>query len=128
MVFWLYCSGMNLLLPVVMILLGVRFQRHPPRKINALYGYRTARSMRSQETWRFAHRVCGQLWVVLGGVLLVISLAAAPVALGWGSGAVSTASLALVGVELAVLVGSIFPVERALKKHFDQFGRRKDGI
>ena len=109
MVFWLYCSGMNLLLPVVMILLGVRFQRHPPRKINALYGYRTARSMRSQETWRFA-------------------LAAAPVTLGWDSEAVSTASLALVGVELAVLVGSIFPVERALKKHFDQFGRRKDGI
>ena len=91
-------------------------------------GYRTARSMRSQETWRFAHRVCGQLWVVLGGVLLVISLAAAPVTLGWDSEAVSTASLALVGVELAVLVGSIFPVERALKKHFDQFGRRKDGI
>jgi len=26
--------------------------KHPPKSINAIYGYRTARSMKNDETWK----------------------------------------------------------------------------
>ena len=90
--FWIFCLAMNLLLPVIMLVLGRLFQTRPPKTINGLFGYRTARSMKSQEAWDFAHRTRGRLWFKLG---------------------------------LVVLMGSIVPVERALKQNFDDFGRKR---
>ena len=55
MAFWLFYGAMNLLIPAIMLFFGTRFQRRSPEKINHIYGYRTARSMRNQETWKFAH-------------------------------------------------------------------------
>ena len=49
--FWLYCTAMCLLVPAVMLYFGWRFLNRPPQKINALYGYRTSRSMKNQQTW-----------------------------------------------------------------------------
>ncbi len=51
MAFWLYMLAADLLLPLLMALLGRRFRTHPPKEINGVYGYRTARSMKSRETW-----------------------------------------------------------------------------
>ena len=126
MAFWLFCGGMNLLIPAIMLLLGTRFQRHPPEKINHVYGYRTARSMRNQETWDFAHQVCGKIWFWAGAIMLPLSLLAMLPALDRDVEAVGIWCIPVVGVQLAVLVGSIFPVERALKRNFDQFGGRKE--
>ena len=60
--FWLYCTAMCLLVPAVMLYFGWRFLNRPPQKINALHGYRTSRSMKNQQTWDYAHQVCGKLW------------------------------------------------------------------
>jgi len=49
--------------------------RWPPRKINDLYGYRTARSKRDQASWDFAQMYANRLmlwmgaWNVLLGVI-----------------------------------------------------------
>ena len=59
--FWLFCTASSLLIPLVMLFFGRRFLTKPPKSINSLYGYRTARSMKNQQTWDFAHRVCGKL-------------------------------------------------------------------
>ena len=67
---------MVILMPVTMIIFGRCWQKRPPRKINDLYGYRTAMSMKSQETWDFAHRYFGKLWFILGLILLPLSAAA----------------------------------------------------
>ena len=48
-----------LLTPVIMLLAGWMMWKHCPREINGLLGYRTARSMKNQDTWRFAHAYCG---------------------------------------------------------------------
>ena len=58
--------GMLLLIPAVMIVIGAVFLKRPPKRVNGFYGYRTARSMSSQEAWDFAHRVCGRLWLGCG--------------------------------------------------------------
>ena len=60
----------------------VGFQKHPPRRVNGLYGYRTARSMKSQELWDFAQRLCGKLWWRLGWGLLLLSAAVMLLLLG----------------------------------------------
>ena len=41
-----------------------------PKKINHIYGYRTAMSMKSNETWVFAHPYFGKWWFTIGLFLL----------------------------------------------------------
>lgn len=123
--FWIFCTAMVLLTPAVVLLFGRRFQTKPPKTINSLYGYRTTRSMKNQDTWDFAHRTCGRMWFKLGLALLPVSLLAMLTVLGWGTTLVGTACFVVVMIQMAVLVGSLFPVERALKKTFDDFGRKR---
>lgn len=125
MLFWLFCLYMDLLIPVVLLLLGQRFLSRPPKSINDFYGYRTTRSMKNQATWDFVHRTCGRLWFRLGLVLLPVSAAAMAPALGRETETVGLWCAAVALIQTAVLVCSIFPVERALKRHFDDFGRKR---
>ena len=125
MLFWLFCLCMDLLIPAVLLLLGQRFLTRPPKSINNFYGYRTARSMKNQATWDFAHRTCGRLWFRLGLILLPVSIIAMVPVLGREAGTVGLWCAAVALIQMAVLVCSIFPVERALKLHFDDFGRKR---
>ena len=124
--FWLFVTVMDLLVPAIMLYFGRRFQKKPPEKINQIYGYRTARSMKNQETWRFAHETCGRLWVRLGAVLLLLSLAAAAMTFGRGVETAGIVSAVVVVVQMVVVIGSIVPVERALKRNFDDQGRKRN--
>lgn len=125
MLFWLFCLCMDLLIPATMLMFGRIFQRRPPKRINGIYGYRTARSMKNQATWDFAHRTCGRLWSRLGLVMLPLSTLVMLPVLGADTGTVGLWCGAVALVQTAVLLGSIFPVERALKKEFDQFGKKR---
>jgi uncharacterized membrane protein len=44
----------------------------PPKKINALYGYRTVASMKSQERWDFAQRF-STLQMVKAAVFMIVT-------------------------------------------------------
>ena len=46
--------------------------KFPPKKINGIYGYRTSRSMKSQENWDIAQRYSSRLMLKQGLVLLAI--------------------------------------------------------
>ncbi len=46
--------------------------KFPPKKINSIYGYRTARSMKSQENWDIAQRYSQRLMLKQGIVMLAI--------------------------------------------------------
>ena len=56
----------GLLLPVLMIVIGLLWSKHPPKKINAFYGYRTQRSTQNQQTWDFAHRTFADISIWAG--------------------------------------------------------------
>ncbi len=124
-VFWLFMLCADLLIPAAMIFYGRKFMKAPPRNINASFGYRTDRSMKNQDTWDFAHRYCGRLWYRCGLVMLLPSAAALLLVLGRDIGAIGSTGLITAGVQLAVMLGTIFPVERALKRTFDDSGRRR---
>ena len=125
MAFWLFFTAMDLLIPGIMVGIGTRFLKHPPGTINAWYGYRTARSMKNQETWDFVHETCGKLWVRLGKLSFLPALLAAVLTFGRGIETVSVVSVVVVTVQTLALIGSIFPVERALKRNFDDSGRKR---
>ena len=64
--FWI----VDLLIPVVVTAIGLLFTYHPPRRLNMLYGYRTRRSMASQEAWDEVHRMYGRIMLRVGPSLI----------------------------------------------------------
>jgi len=50
--FWI----VDLQIPFMMIIIGLVFRQWIPKKINSVAGYRTKRSMSSQEAWEYANR------------------------------------------------------------------------
>lgn len=112
----------DLMIPAVMIGFGRIFVKHPPKTINSVYGYRTAMSMKNQNTWEFAHKYCGKLWYIGGLVLLPVTIAGMFLVLGKGEDTVGAVGGILCAVQMIPLIGSIFPTERALRKRFDKQG------
>lgn len=123
--FWLFMLFTDLLIPAAMIGLGRRFQTRPPRTIQPLCGYRTARSMRNTDTWRFAHRYFGRLWFRWGLILLPPSIIPLLCVLGKPPAAVGTVGGIVCLLQLLPLIGAIVPTERALDRTFDQNGFRR---
>ena len=108
-----------------MLLLGKRFMKSAPGQINMLFGYRTARSMKNQDTWQFAHRYFGMLWYRSGLALLPLTIAAMLLLLGKNESTVGNAGGLICMAQLPVMLYAIVPTERALKKTFDKDGNRK---
>jgi len=100
-------------------------QAHPSKNINGLIGYRTKRSMRKMETWRFAHAYCGQLWKIYGIVMFCISVVLSVFFLFMK---VET-DIVLMGVVVClqslILIIPILFTERALQQQFDENGNQK---
>ena len=101
----------TLFIPVLMILCGYLMYKHTPKDINGLVGYRTAMSMKNQETWDFANNysalVCVPYFFISSGKATVIMCIAEV-------------------IQVVFLCWTIVPTERALKDNFDQDGNRKD--
>ena len=49
-----------LLIPFTMLFFGWLLFRRTPKEINYIFGYRTKRSMRNEETWKFAINILGK--------------------------------------------------------------------
>lgn len=63
-------------LSIFTLITGYWFFYDPPKKINSFYGFRTKKSMRSQEQWDFAQRFSGKLFFWFGIGLMVLALLA----------------------------------------------------
>ena len=72
--FWLFITVMDLIIPVFMIGLGILFIKRPPVKVNHWYGYRTRMSMKNRDTWDFAHRYAGKIWLITGWIILLVTI------------------------------------------------------
>ncbi len=123
--FWIFMLIMDLLIPIVMIGFGSYFTKRAPREINHTFGYRTTMSMKNRDTWEFAHHYCGKLWFILGWVMFAVSIVAMLFAAKKDINYVGIYGGILCGVQIAVLIASVFPTENALNKSFDEFGHRR---
>lgn len=123
--FWIFMLVMVSLTPVTMIGFGRLFMKKAPDDINFVFGYRTARSMKNKDTWSFAHKYIGRLWFICGVIILPLSIVAMVFALGKTTDVVGTIGGIIVMVQLVPLVAAIIPTEIALKKTFDDCGKRR---
>ena len=116
----------NLIVPLLMLVFGVWMLRRPPKSINGAFGYRTRRSMKNEETWKFAHEKCGRIWTWVGAILLAVSVVLSVLLWLKGGEALTRFTTSFSMGQVVVLVLTIVPVERALKKHFDENGNPKE--
>lgn len=122
MVFFIGMFICNLLMPLLMIIAGYMMYKHPPKEINGVIGYRTTRSRKNIDTWKFAHDYCGRLWFKAGFVLLIPTIIAQIPFAKSSDSTIGWVTIVIEMIQLAVLIGSIFPVEKALKENFDDNG------
>lgn len=123
--FWIDTLMRDLLIPAIMIGIGSYFTKRAPKKINSFFGYRTAMSMKNQDTWQFAHHHCGRLWRRIGWPMLACSVIAILFSIGKSAAYREIFGAVLCGAQTLVLIASIFPTELALKKTFDRDGLRR---
>lgn len=106
-----------------MIFFGWVFQYHPPKNVNYIYGYRTPRSTQNEDTWLFAHKTAGKIWMkqgIFGFVFSVILI----LLLNYNGSLEESAMFIFYG-QLIVLFLVVPMTERQLKKHFNKDGTKK---
>ena len=123
--FWLFMLICNCLIPILMFGFGWVMLKHPPQKINSIYGYRTTMSMKNMATWQYAHEVCGRIWWKIGWILFFLSLLVMLPFRKSSEGMVGSIGGVLCTTQCIILVATIFPVEKALKKKFNLDGTEK---
>ncbi|MBU3087173.1 SdpI family protein [Clostridium gasigenes] len=62
----------TLIMSFTMIGFGLIFIKNPPKEINSTLGYRTKMSSKNNDTWSFAHRYAGKVWLLSGGVNAIL--------------------------------------------------------
>ena len=115
----------DLIVPAVVLAAGCCMRFRPPKHPNGLVGYRTARSEQNQDTWDFAQMYCGKLWQKLGALLLALGVLAALASARAGEKTATILTLALLALQILAVLGSIAPVECALRRTFDENGTRR---
>ncbi|SFA86906.1 SdpI/YhfL protein family protein [Bacillus sp. cl95] len=102
------------LIPILMIIIGVFIKLKAPKQINFFYGYRTQRSMSSQEAWDYAQQLLGKYSLRIGISLIPIGnlfLLILPFSL-------DVITLINLGVGVICLLIPILFIEKELKKKF----------
>lgn len=101
----------------LLFILSIIFYFFPPKKINALYGYRTNKSMLNENIWQFANSFCSKQMLIYSAISFVFALI-----LVYLNPVVSWQPMTLMILSLAV---AIIKTEQALTKNFDKDGKRK---
>ena len=122
--FKVFMSFGVLLIPGIMIFFGRTMMDHPPKTINAAYGYRTTMSMMNQDTWDYAQAACAKRWRRWGRILALITLVVLIVALRRPSGEDYMGYYT--ALETAFLLASVAATEIDLRRTFDQKGDRRN--
>lgn len=116
------CSFM---IPVLMTIVGCIFKKRAPKKINAIWGYRTFMSMLNVDTWEFAHMCLGKVWYKCGWISLVLSLALIMVIYIIEKELMEMLSIIIIIMQCIMIFVTVLGVEIKLKENFDKEGKRK---
>lgn len=123
--FWVFMLINNMAVPVLMIVFGQVFLKHPPGQINDFYGYRTKMSRLNMDTWQYAHWYFGRLWLRMGWMLLPFSVFGMVCVYGKNENRIGIVGAAVLVVQVTVLLIPIARTEKELKKIFEADGTRK---
>lgn len=122
---WIIIVITYILIPALMTSAGWMIWKHPPKTINAIYGYHTRMSSLNQNTWRFSQEYAGRLWVRWGIRMMPVSILLLMFIAAFGEKAAATAGSVLCMIQIVIMLSSIAVVERMLNKIFDKHGNLK---
>ena len=123
--FWWFMLCCNMLISVAMIIGGWFMWKHCPKKINPVSGYRSPRSQKNMDTWKFANENCGKRWWSVGWIMLFPTIIVHIPFYGKSDGVIGWSGLVICVVECVIMLVSILPTEKALKNTFNEDGTRK---
>ncbi len=106
----------DLLIPSMMIVIGLIFRKWIPKNINYLIGYRTKRSMSSQDAWVYANHRFAALWLKMGCWLLTL-VVLSKLLFSFNP---DTLSISMAALGIAAMLITIPIVERELKQKFER--------
>ncbi len=124
-VFWAFMLIIDLVIPLSITGFGKVFMKGGPEEVNALFGFRTAMSMKNKDTWEFAHKYCGRIWYKTGLILLPVSVIPLLFVFNKDITTVAIVGLIVMFVQLIPMLLPIAVTEAALKKTFDENGVRR---
>ncbi|MDR7857448.1 SdpI family protein [Tissierella sp.] len=110
----------NFIMPVSLIIYGSVYIKKAGGSISNFLGYRTVRSMLSEETWKYGNRRAGQIWIRLGLGLIIFSA----LYLLFISKDFSKPSWLLAIVSVLSSMVSLQTVDKELKEKFDEKGKK----
>lgn len=122
---WIVMLFTNMLIPAILIGFGSLFKNSTPVSINALFGYRTRRSTKNQETWEFANKLWGKMAWKWGIWTLIDTIAAMIAVFPASDDVIANVGMIVMFLQLGVILLTIPVVENALKKEFDENGIRR---
>lgn len=120
--FWIFMFCCTLLIPIIMIIAGNSMRLGKFKTINYIVGYRTRRSMKNQQTWDYAQRECGRLWMRWGVLMLVPTAVIMLLLLGKEVPTIGTVGGIVTVLQMIPLFLSIVIVEKKLREKFDENG------
>ena len=124
---WLSELVLVLVIPILVFAFGTHFDKKgAPRNINSFFGYRTARSVRSWETWSFAHAKIGRLWKLIGLIMVPVSAGLFAILIKKSEDTMSVFGLLIMLLQLVPIIVSIVIVEKSLKQSFNERGERTE--
>lgn len=118
---------MLLLIPVVMIVVGKFYGNKDPGKINHFIGYRTIRSMKNDETWKFAHNYFSKMWWKWGLIMIPTSISPMLFVIGKDEDIIGLLGTVICLLQIVPILLSIVLTEKTLEENFDEEGNRKNG-
>ncbi len=99
-----------------LLIIGILSKLLPPKKINYLYGYRTKRAMRSDESWKVANSLAFNLFIFIGLVSIIAGILSF----------LYFPETRITEISTVAMLLCIFPViEYHLIASFDKDGKRK---
>lgn len=118
--------GATLIIPALILGFGLLYFFKPIQEANHIFGFRAYFGMGSVEAWRFAQRLAGFVYMILGGVMTLSMLIVNIVLIGKGTIALLT-TVAISLVIEAILVGlAVLAINIYLAVLYDQDGYRRD--
>ena len=124
--FWVYMLVIVLLVPLLMIFFGSRFEKGAPEDVNAFIAYRTRRSTVNGDTWQYGHKKFGHLCKLFGLIALPVSAAIMVITVKMSPDAANILATFVIGVQFVMFFVPVILTEKDLKNSFDEIGRRTE--
>lgn len=108
--------------PLVLVVLGLWYTYAPPDEANYSLGFRTKYAMSSVMVWKYAQKIAGRAFLIVGAALSVVMLVLSLFFGLMGPLLMAVVALLCVLLEGAVIVLLHIRLDKELQKKFDKNG------